>query len=348
MFLPEQGWFSFRLRRTPSGAVIEGVSLRYTAIALIGLAGETDDVVRSILIDTDIPGVAQALIHETNNMTGVGDVALALWAGAAVGDVDTDAARRRLLSLDPARANCPTVELAWAATALALDPNVEPGDDPYVGRVLDRLIASFVDASALFPHWPVGAGASWFRSHVSCFADLVYPVQALAHYHRRTGDERALNVARQCADAMCGLQGADGQWWWHFDVRTGRVIERYPVYAVHQDAMAPMALLALEHAGGGARHESIRRGLAWLDRAPEIDGSLIDDSAKVIWRKVGRHEPGKLARSLQAATARLHPSFRVPGLDTVFRPGRIDYESRPYHLGWLLHAFPGAEARAIT
>ncbi len=344
MFLPEKGLFSFRLRRTETGFVLEGISLRYTAISLIGLAGETEDVVRSILVNTDIHSVAKALIHETQNMTSVGDVALALWAGAAVGDVDTTAARQRLLALNPAQADCPTVELAWAATALALDTNVEPGDDPQVGRVVGRLIDSFAESSSLFPHWPQGARASWLRAHVSCFADWVYPVQALAHFHRRTGHARSLAIARQCADKMCELQGSDGQWWWHFDVRTGRVIEQYPVYAVHQDAMAPMALFALEQAGGGARHESIRRGLDWLNRAPEIDASLVDDSAKVIWRKVARHEPGKLTRSIQAATARLHPSFRVPGVDAVFRPGWVDYESRPYHLGWLLHAVPSGEA----
>ena len=78
---------------------------------------------------------------------------------------------------------------------------------------------------------------------------------------------------------------------------------------------------------------------------PELEGgSLIDDGAGLIWRKVARREPGKLSALLQAAASRLHPRLRVPGLDLLFPPA-IDYEDRPYHLGWVLHAFPAEPSR---
>jgi hypothetical protein len=35
----------------------------------------------------------------------------------------------------------------------------------------------------------------------------------------------------------------------------------------------------------------------------------------------------------------VRPSLRLAGLDRVFPPGRIDYECRPYELGWLLYAW---------
>ena len=139
---------------------------------------------------------------------------------------------------------------------------------------------------------------------------------------------------------MCELQGPDGQWWWHFDVRTGRVVERYPVYSVHQDAMAPMALLALREACDVDHGAAIERGLKWLDRPSEIEGGLVDREADLIWRKVARREPGKLSRTVQAVASWSHPIMRVPGLGLVCRPNAIDYECRPYHLGWLLHAWP--------
>lgn len=141
---------------------------------------------------------------------------------------------------------------------------------------------------------------------------------------------------------MCELQGPAGQWWWHFDVRTGDVLERYPVYSVHQDSMAPMALFALEEADGQDRLAPIRRGWQWLLEPPENPGGLIDRAAGVIWRKVARHEPPRLVRGLQAAASRLHASLRAPGVDTVFRPGWIDHESRPYHMGWILYAWPAS------
>jgi hypothetical protein len=151
----------------------------------------------------------------------------------------------------------------------------------------------------------------------------------------------------RCADNFCRQQGPQGQWWWHYDRRTGRVVERYPVYAVHQDAMAPMALLALAAATGADYSEPIARGLAWLARSPELGGgSLIDDAADLIWRKVARREPGKLTRYAQAVVSSVHASMRVPGLDLVFPPAIVDYEDRPYHLGWLLYAWPAARVGA--
>jgi len=104
--------------------------------------------------------------------------------------------------------------------------------------------------------------------------------------------------------------------------------------------MAPMALLALEEAGGGSRRAEIERGLEWLRCAPELrGGTLVDEEARVIWRKVARRELGKTARYLQAMASRLHPAFRVPGLDLLFPPEAVDFEDRPYHVGWLLHAW---------
>jgi hypothetical protein len=49
-----------------------------------------------------------------------------------------------------------------------------------------------------------------------------------------------------------------------------------------------------------------------------------------------------LSRYLQAGASRLSPALRVPGLDLLFPPRAIDYEDRPYHLGWVLYAWPEA------
>ena len=52
-------------------------------------------------------------------------------------------------------------------------------------------------------------------------------------------------MAIETADALCRLQGPAGQWWWIYDVERGTPAIRYPVYSIHQDAMGPMALLAV-------------------------------------------------------------------------------------------------------
>jgi hypothetical protein len=337
MYRPNVGLFVFCLRRTADGVVAEGLSRRYSAIALIGLCEEDQETAAQVLAGQDRRALGARLMADLSRVDGVGDLALVLWAARAAGVVDRRRGLELLVAMQPADRIGPTVEVAWALTALSLDAAATVGD--LRERLARRLMASMDGRSGLFPHVVGGAGRG-LRSHVCCFADLVYPVQALVRYFQLTGERAALEAARRCGEQICRGQGEDGQWWWHHDLRTGRVVERYPVYAVHQDAMAPMALLTLEEAGGGGFSGAVARGLAWLMSSPELGGdSLVDEEAGVIWRKVARREPWKLSRYAQAAASRLHTSFRVPGLDFLFPPGAVDHETRPYHLGWLLHAF---------
>ena len=319
--------------------VLEGVSARYTAIALIGLAAHGDEEITAAALAGHPPArPCGRMIERLDRCDDIGEVALILWAARTLKDARAEKALRRLRQMDPLAGDWPTVELSWCLTALLL-PEPAAGEAVLAEALAGRLLQSFNERSGLFPHRPAGAASGGLRRHVTCFADFVYPTQALSHYYRASGSEAALRAARLCAETACRLQGPRGQWWWHFDCRTGRVVERFPVYAVHQDSMAPMALLACRDAGGGDYTEAIQRGLRWLAEPPEIPGSLIDRRADVIWRKVARYEPGKLVRAVQAASSRLHPALRAPGMDLLFPPGWIDYETRPYHMGWILYAW---------
>lgn len=351
MYLPEQRTFAFRRRRVADGTTLEGVSNRYTAVALLGLAAEPADVIHEVLAGHSLAEVCGHLIERVSDSADLGEVALALWSARALDHPAAEQALSALRARRPHEGTYPTVEVAWALTA-QVAPGCPVRDEQLADALAQRLMASFHSGSALFPHWP----KSWragrpphppryprLRAHVACFADLVYPIQALAHYHQLRNRPDARAMAQRCADRMCALQGPAGQWWWHYDVRTGRIVEPFPVYAVHQDSMAPMALHALAEAGGGNAtfNTAIQRGLDWLDAAPELQGrSLIDEEIPVIWRKVARREPGKLVRCVQAGVSGLHPALRLPAANYVFPPGRIDYECRPYHLGWILYAWP--------
>jgi len=344
MYIPERRLFAFRLRKQGDGVVQEGVSLRYTATVLIGLAEESPGTVARVLGGETLERVGQQLATELAGEGDPGAVALSLWGFVATSHPGRETARRRLEELLRVPAPMPTVELAWAVTALSLpDAPAMPGlrDD-----LAARLMGSFDPHTGIFAH--VTGGGGGLRSHVSCFADLVYPIYALSKYHAATGDGQALEAAKRCAERTCALQGEDGQWWWHYDVRTGSVVETYPVYSVHQDSMAPMALLALAEVGP-AHLDPIWRGLEWLERSPELaGGSLIDRAADLVWRKVARREPNRTARVVQALASRAHPRLRVPALDTLLPPGSIDFEDRPYHMAWILHAFPPRWERALA
>lgn len=345
MYRPDERLYAFRVHRTPAGDVLEGVSRRYTAMVLLALAEEEGSIVEESLPGARPQDVCAALLAEVDRWDNLGDVAVGLWAARALEATGADRALKRLHALDPVDGGHPTVEIAWALSALSIERG-RPRDDGLAERVAHRLRSCYRPESGMFTHHPphFGNGA---RSHVSCFADLVYPVQALALFGTATGARWALDAARGGAEQMVRTQGPAGQWWWHFDARTGAVIEKYPVYAVHQDGMAPMALF---DAGAACRADygaAADKGMQWLTASPELNGgSLIDLDAGVIWRKVCRREPGKLARWLNAAASGMHPALRCPGLDALMPPKRVDWESRPYHMGWLLYAWRRRECAA--
>jgi hypothetical protein len=335
MYRPREGLFVFRKKLGREGVEYEGFSLRYTAIALIALAGETPGAAEGICGGQALPGVYRRLAENVFMRPGMGDLALALWAAGALGIGDRGDVREALRQRMARGGPCPTVEAAWALKALCVDDSAAHRD--LRDQLAKRLVAAFNPRAGLFPHHLEGRSV---RRHVTCLADQVYAIQALAAHHRRCSKKKSLQAASRCAEKICELQGPQGQWWWHYALRTGTVVEGYPVYSVHQDAMAPMALLELKAAGGPNFSPAVALGVSWMQYAPEIHGSLIDEAHGAIWRKVDRRGPRKLCRYAQAAVARLHGALRIRALDRLFKPGRVDYECRPYHLAWLLYAWP--------
>jgi len=337
MYVPGESCFAFRLQRTSTGVVQQGLSPRYTSIVLLALATEDAAAARTVLTGHQLFDVCRRVSQRVVAADNLGDVALALWSANANGFDDLSALRDRLRAIESASTTVPAVELSWVVSAAVSDSVLSKSD--FVHRAADRLLSGYNAKTGVFSH-VIGNSGSGLRGHVSCFADFVYPMQALSQYHGKFGRPAARDAAVACADRACKAQGPDGQWWWHFDWRTGAVVEGYPVYSVHQHGMGPMALFDLATAGGPLHSSAIGKSLEWLERSPEISGSLIDEESRLIWRKVARREPAKLARKLQAAATLVSPSVRIPGVDWVLPPRAIDFECRPYELGWLLYAWP--------
>ena len=133
------------------------------------------------------------------------------------------------------------------------------------------------------------------RGRISNFADQIYSVQAFAFASMVLGDERAIQLASQLAERLVSLQGPLGQWWWHDDFRAGDVAEGYPVYSVHQYAMAHGAFGCRGAAVGPVSVMQIQKSHQWLGYN-ELGVNMIDEKAETIWRDIRRSE-GR-ARSL--------------------------------------------------
>jgi hypothetical protein len=323
----EDGGFAFT--RTGQDGHPAGHSLRYAAIVALGLRGLPAEEQRTVLHGVTVDDLVDDLMRALPRVTNLGDAALVCWAGAEALHPDLPRALDHLTRLDPAGPPVHTVDAAWVVSALAAAGT----GGSHLERARERLLAR---PGLLYPHALGGPGlVPWYRAHVGSFADQVYPIQALA----RLGDPEALRVAGETAARICAAQGDDGQWWWHYDARRGDVVEGYPVYSVHQHAMAPMALFDLADAGGTLHLDAIRKGLLWMLRRPETGERLVIDELGLTWRKVARRDPRKVVRGVRALATRLNPGMRLSVLDRVYPPVAIDRECRPYEFGWLLYVW---------
>ena len=325
------------LRGVPDGVRAEGENHRYAAIAALGLARCTDEEQRAVLAGRTAGDLAAATVAAVSGSTDPGAVALAAWAAAEVNGTCAADLFDRLDVVLSSRAPLPTVDAAWIVTASIAA--AEHGDTETVMKQAVDLLTEHRGEHSTFPHVLPASGSPRWRSHVGSFADQVYPVQALARAAAATGRPDLLDMADRTAANLCRQQGPAGQWWWHYDTRTGDVVERYPVYSVHQHAMAPMVLMDLYDAGGADHRDAVARGVSWIFDRPEVDDELLDADRGVIWRKVGRRERWKAARAANSVVSAADSRRRAPGLDRLLPPTRIDHECRPYELGWLLYAW---------
>ncbi|HUC58418.1 MAG TPA: hypothetical protein VMA95_13520 [Streptosporangiaceae bacterium] len=326
------GEFAFTLRHQAGGLLPQGTSTRYSIIACLGLCCLQAAEQREVLAGQDCRELLGVLASRLDDLTSIGDVALLTWAAAEAGHHELAHALGRLKVLDGGGVT-DVVQAAWVVSALVAARPLADVEE-HLAAARGRLLAA---RRVVFPH--VTGGGPWYRAHVGSFADQVYPVQALARLHASADDQAALAAANQVAGKISTAQGGDGQWWWHYDARSGDVVEKYPVYSVHQHSMAPMALLDLASAGGDSHLGAIRAGLRWLTAPPETTQPLIEPQVPAIWRKVARGDPRKLVRGLAALTTAVSPGWSLPGIDRMFPPGAIDRECRPYESGWLLYAW---------
>jgi len=348
-YLPESCDFAQTVRGVtdPAGVrlQVEGRNARYGAMAALGLDRLPEAEQQDVLAGRTAREVARSAAELAWEGTDPGAIAIAAWAEAEVNDTYADKLFGRMAELLKTGVALPAVDTAWMLTAAVAAASLADTDE-----VLDAAAARLLrhrGPQGIYPHLlPASAGPRW-RAHVGSFADQVYPLQALARASRLRGEKDWLAAADATAARLVELQGAAGQWWWHYDHRDGSVVESYPVYSVHQHAMAPMVLGDLAEAGGTDHVEAVGRGVCWLENHPEVVEELIAPRWGLVWRKVGRREPPKAARAVQAVASSAHTGARVPGLDALLPAGVVDHECRPYELGWLLYAWlpRGGDAR---
>jgi len=323
----EDGSFCFEVEAP--GLEPQGRSLRYSLICLLGLQ-------RAKATGLDVPidpaELRDSVMDQIDSpeMTA-GDLALLLWADSRAEMSAMDAIGYRLHKrLGADFPDLEGLELSWVVIGAA-----EAGAYELCDRALERQIARASAPGRLFRHHDAGR-----RARFPNFATQIYGVLALAVAARNGhGGDRALAMARRVAGRLLELQRPDGGWPWIFDADRGTVVEPYEIYSVHQDAMAPMALLELSEVTGDSRYrDAAVRGLDWIFGQNDLRREMLDRDAGILYRSI-RRKRGFDRTLLYANTATSMAA--KPLLARAKGPLEVNPTDRPYHLGWILEAWAG-------
>jgi hypothetical protein len=353
---PETGLFHAKLVQTDGGLEAVGSSFRYSGMAAIGLiaAGARGFGDGGLPVAEICARLDERALQDCDPL----DRALVLW-GAAIADRPTV---RALLG----RVEQEHRDLRWWQTSMALSwalAGVEhaarlggrAGDSAaaLAERMARDLLLYQRRRTGLFGMRALRPRRAFVtalvESRIGTFANQIYPIYALSLHAARTGDQRVAEAVRLCLETVCGEQGTQGQWWWMVDTKTGRWVDRYPVYAVHQDAMGPFGLHAARAYWDGDTDAHIRRGLDWLFGDNELGTSLVDEGEGAIWRAIQREH--SISEGDYGVPANTLWRRRMTGIGlralAGLRPSsaRLEMlrECRTYHLGWVLFASEALE-----
>jgi len=338
MFDSESQLFCFRMKQSKQGLAREGLSHRYTIITLLGLSQVESSRLRPLV---DLKPTLENLLKNTSWLNNIGDLGLLLWLCALALperlpetyiSLDVKGALSRYRDAREKR----TMELAWFLSGLAHATLARQEKLPGLMDLAVKtfhLLKSNQGSQGIFGHLPrEGTFAGALRGRIGSFADQVYPIYALCKFAQAYGIEEAVKMAQACGETICRVQGPLGQWWWHYDSLTGEVVGRYPVFSVHQDGMAPMALFALGKSIGEDLSPWIYRGQQWISGKNELGRDLRETSTNIIWRSIYQAKCRTYFNEAKSLLGFGHNNDAPSGL-------RIRFECRPYHFGWLLYAF---------
>ena len=290
-----------------------------------------------------LPDLWDYIESRAAEVSSAGDLGLLIWAAAERNSDNYSAYLDKLLSNWRSVVQYSNaIELAWLLQGLSRFRSVESLSDTVCRLGEDccnRLMSLYNPRTRLFARHKRKGLYNSVKSFIPCFADQIYPILALTSFAQSFGRYWPLDAAVKCADRLCQLQGPLGQWWWHYNLGSGSITEEYPVFSVHQDAMAPMAMLQLDEVAGTDHSEAVIKGLNWLDLRNELCCKMIVPERGVILRGIVRREIPKMYRFTRGVliTAKLNFVNRL--MSKNYFGFAVNTQCRPYHLGLILYAW---------
>jgi hypothetical protein len=338
LFDEEETLFARCAYLTKDGIHREAPSRKRTIIALLGLhrLAESGEA-----LPLDVSAIREVILEDTSWVKSVGDLGLLIWFTAEcdperLGKLFNNYCFEKALDTFKDARHARTGGLAWMLAGIAHARLALPGSLPdLTDLAVDayHLLQDNQSEGGIFGH----AASLGFLQQVFCnrmgtFADQMYSIYAFSAFAQAFQIEEPLGSALRCANSIRALQGELGQWWFLYDKRATRVVNRYPLCSLHQNGIAPVALLSLGEATGQSFHESIYRGLSWAIGASEFGDDTRSQHTGLIWDSIGTRRRGTNYWEAALSMMNIYPGRRAEGL-------KIRYQARPDHFGWLLYAF---------
>jgi hypothetical protein len=204
---------------------------------------------------------------------------------------------------------------------------------PVASQLFQFLLTRYCTESGLFFDAALG-----LRRRYASFATQTYLLLACYAFGELMGDDRAIRIANICTRKLIDLQGPNGEWPWFFDAVTGRVLDFYEIYSVHQFGMAPAFLEHAEQHGVSEARAAIVRGFNWVLGRNQLGKSMLVPNLHLSIRSQVRQ------RELRTKRWRILRAVRnsMFGFEAALvNPSELALrlECRSYELGWILWSF---------
>lgn len=357
MYDPETGRFS------ATTSVIDGryvnrfltsPGLRHSVNSLLGLAKASG----AGYDGWDVEASLDLFLEKNRRLIGnAGDDGLLLWALTEARHSEAEAWCRRVFAhsenMVAARNALPLQDVCWMLSGLSQRAMVD-GDTVSARRARDLyelLHTHYMDSDTLFPrHLPTGRRAS-----LVSFGAIVYFLRALSDFYSLSHDEHALALFCELTTRVIRQQGSLGEWSWLYHAPSGRAVERYGVYSVHQEAMAMLFLLPALSLDVPGAETAIRRSYSWILGDNELQKPMWRDEPFLVYRSIRRTLPlawgsstsriGGIGRVMDRGSTVAHAvSSVVLGMEARTASRRsveINSECRSYEMGWTAYVWAG-------
>lgn len=262
---------------------------------------------------------------------------MALWSAAELGLEIPDPVKcelRAILSDESRWKSFRAQDLGMLLTGVVAQARAGEREWWRYAKPLYRLLRErFHSESGLFFDAPFG-----LRRRFSSFATQTYLSIACYQYGEFSGDASALVMADICVRNLIALQGPQGEWPWFFDALSGRVIDFYEVYSVHQYGMAPALLEWAERFGQRQSRDALVKGFNWVFGHNQLRRAMLVPELNLTIRSQVRK--GELTTKAPRVLRALKNVWLGKGERLIDAADvEVRLECRSYELGWILWSF---------